>query len=246
MKIGKNIEEIKYSPNLIKKAEWDAVYNELSNSGWQKGDPLIVVSPTPLYGIALIENFVQKLSIPLRSIGVSVQQDFDMEAWKYNEKGFTEFLMRIADWSPAECFILSGDLHSASAVKSTIALPDDRHFSIHQFTSSPIKNMSYSTITGTLMKLLIRLNARKRTNHPIHRYCSKENHLLISEDEYNIPAENEWKETIQYLQVRDSSIFETVNNIGLFTFTPDLFSNELLLNEDSQPFTWRSRHTPPN
>ncbi|WP_409253134.1 hypothetical protein V1502_04165 [Bacillus sp. SCS-153A] len=240
VKIGTNIEELKLTPNLIDKEAWDAISKKLRNSAWEKGAPLIIVSPPPLYGIGLIENFIQKFSLPLRTIGIPVQKAFDMEAWKYNEKGFSEFLCRIADWSPEECIILSGDVHSASAVKSNVILPDGRNFSLHQFTSSPIKNMSYSTIAGTLMKFLIMLNARKRTNRRIHRYCSKQFNLLISEMESSIPQEYEWKETIQYLKIKKSSLFETENNIGLFTYTPHLLTNTLLLKDSSHHLTLNS------
>ena len=245
LKIGRKIDEVKYSPNLINNTEWDALTLKLKNAQWNSGDPLILISPTPLYGIGLIENFLQKYMLPLRSIGVPVQQTFDLEAWKYNEKGFTEFLWRVAGWNPSHCFILSGDVHSASAVKSMITLPDQSKFSIQQFTSSPIKNVSYSTITGTLMKFLISLNARQRTDRILFRYCTHDFHLVTTTDGKKVPDEFEWKERIEYLKVKDSSIFETENNIGLFTYTPKEAHHTLLLSNKNHNFTWSEKLAPP-
>jgi hypothetical protein len=237
VKIGRKIEEEKVSPNLIGVDTWDTLFRDLMTTSWNAGDPLVIISPAPLYGIGLIENFLQKFILPLRSLGIPVQQSFDLEAWKYNQKGFSEFLCRIADWSPSDCIILSGDVHSASAVKSAVTLPDGRSFSIHQYTSSPIKNMSYSSITGTLMKLLIMLNARQRTSRTLYRYCTKELNMITSHDEGKIPGEFEWKESIDYLKVKDSSIFETKNNIGLFTYTSKQLKNTLLMQSGSYNYT---------
>ncbi|WP_276310241.1 hypothetical protein [Bacillus salacetis] len=41
---------------------------------------MLIVSPALLYGIGLIENSSQKLSLPLRSLGMPVSHDFDLEA----------------------------------------------------------------------------------------------------------------------------------------------------------------------
>ncbi|WP_456272089.1 hypothetical protein [Bacillus sp. AK031] len=237
VKIGRKIDEEKVSPNLIGAETWDTLYQVLLTTSWKAGDPLVIISPTPLYGIGLIENFLQKFILPLRSLGVPVQQSFDLEAWKYNAKGFSEFLCRIADWSPSDCIVLSGDVHSASAVKSAVGLPDGRSFTIHQYTSSPIKNMSYSSIAGNLMKLLIMLNARQRTNRTLYRYCTKEHDMITSHDAGEIPGEYEWKETIDYLKVKDSSIFETKNNIGLFTYTSKQLENTLLMQSGTHNYT---------
>ncbi|RIW32288.1 hypothetical protein D3H55_13510 [Bacillus salacetis] len=89
--------------------------------------------------------------------------------------------------------------------------------------------MSYSSITGTLMKLLIRIIARSRTNSNIHRFCSRNYELHTSKGIELSPKEYIRKENIEYIRIKDSSIVETDNNIGLFTYQPHLFTNRLLL-----------------
>lgn len=104
---------------------------------------MIIVSPTPLYGLGLIETFLHDYVYPLRVLGVNVHTSFDFEAWKYNGRGFSEFLNQAATWKPSRCIILSGDVHHASAVKAAVFFKDGRKLAINQLTSSPMKNMSF-------------------------------------------------------------------------------------------------------
>jgi hypothetical protein len=229
VKLFKRIEEVRKSPNLIKEAAWDKVTAKLGASGWREGDPLIMVSPTPLYGIALIETFLQKYMLPLRTFGLPVQSSFDLEAWKYNGKGFNEFIQRAASLNPSDCIILSGDLHSASAVKSDIAFHDRvSSLTIHQFTSSPMKNMSYTGMGGSLMKLMMWINARKRTNRSIYRSCDQDCNLFLEDGKDGGHADLKWTESIQYQPLNDGSLIETKNNLGVFTYDSGEIGNLLI------------------
>ena len=220
VKVGTRIDEEQESPNLLKREGWNLASDKLIASGWKTGDPLILVSPSPLYGIGLIENFLHDYMLPLSTFGLPVQSNFDLEAWKYNGKGFSDFLYQVAAWNPSACMILSGDVHSASSVQSDITFEDGRSLNIHQFTSSPIKNMSYSGLSGAIMKLIIALNARKRIHRTIYRYCHHAYDLVHTEHESSIPSDYVWKECIRYQLMNDSSIIETNNNIGLLTYSP--------------------------
>ena len=237
VKLGSRIVEEKDCPNLINHEGWNGVSSKLTASGWSQGEPLILVSPTPLYGIGLIENFLHDYMLPLRTFGLPVQSNFDLEAWKYNGRGFSEFLHRVAAWNPRDCIILSGDVHSASSVISDITFQNGSTFTIHQFTSSPIKNMSYSGISGAVMKFIIGLNARKRINRTIYRYCNEESNLFREEHEGRIPSTFEWKESIRYQYVNDSSIIETNNNIGVLTYTSEEVRHRLLTDDDTSIYS---------
>lgn len=79
--------------------------------------------------------------------------------------------------------------------------------------------MSYSGIPGAVMKLMISLNAKKRINRTIHRYCNHEYKLFKKAVESSIPSDYVWKESIRYQYISDSSIIETNNNIGVFSYT---------------------------
>ncbi|MGG4166979.1 hypothetical protein ABEW00_05790 [Rossellomorea vietnamensis] len=215
VKVVKRIDEERYSPNLIDQEGWNRLSTKLTASGWNEGEPLILVSPAPLYGIGLIENFLHDYMLPLRTFGLPVQSDFDLEAWKYNGIGFSDFLHRVSAWNPSDCIILSGDVHSASSVISDITFRDGRTLTIHQFTSSPIKNMSYTGFWGAIMKFIINLNARKRINRTIYRYCNHKFDLFREEQESIVPPDYVWKESIRYQNISESSIIETNNNIGL-------------------------------
>ncbi len=218
VKVGKRIDEERYSPNLIDQEGWNGVSIKLTASGWNEGEPLILVSPAPLYGIGLIENFLHDYMLPLRTYGLPVQSDFDLEAWKYNGKGFSNFLHQVSAWNPSDCIILSGDVHSASSVTSDITFRDGRTLTIHQFTSSPIKNMSYTGFWGAIMKFIIGLNAKQRTDQTIYRYCNHQFDLFREEQESSVLSDYVWKESIRYKRINDTSIIETNNNIELFIY----------------------------
>ncbi|MFI8687505.1 hypothetical protein [Rossellomorea sp. NPDC077527] len=219
VKVGVRIDEGQLGPNLLNSEGWNTIGAKLKESGWNSGDPLILVSPSPLYGIGLIENFLQTYMLPLSTLGFPVQSNFDLEAWKYNGMGFNAFLQHVSLWNPSDCMILSGDVHSASSVQSDISFPDGRSLKIHQFTSSPIKNMSYSGFSGALIKFMVSLNARDRINRTLYRYCNQEFDLVQAEHENSVSPDYIWKESIRYQPIKGSALIETENNIGLLTYS---------------------------
>ncbi|BAQ09249.1 hypothetical protein OXB_0777 [Bacillus sp. OxB-1] len=213
VKIGWIYKENIRGPRLIGPAGWKAISSTLHASGWKRGDPLTIISPTPLYGMGIIESFLHSYVYPLRSIGIPVHEMLDFEAWKYNGKAFNEFLRHIVKWRPSRCIILSGDVHYASAVHSRIRWKNGFAASILQVTSSPSNNMSFSGLWGLLMRAAIRWNSNKRKGVTIRRHC---------DDSFNIrnggsepPCDAPWQEELYYVSKHPgSSIVETGNNIG--------------------------------
>lgn len=226
-KFGHLIEETQWAPQLLSKKGWENVTSSLFNSGWKSGTPLIIVSPTPLYGLGLIETFLHDFVYPLRVLGVNVHTRFDFEAWKYNGKGFTEFLHQAAAWKPSRCIILSGDVHYASAVKAAISFKDGRKMTINQFTSSPMKNMSFGGIWGMVMKQIMALNTLKRKNNNIYRICTP-SYNIKEVDKENPSNSYLWKDEVSYQFLENNSIIETNNNLGFLLIRRRRIKNLLL------------------
>jgi len=227
-KIGKIIEENIQGPQLISYEAWQKVSISLDDSGWKSGHPLIIAAQTPLYGIGLIESSIHSYIHPLRAIGIPVDQDVDFEAWKYNGKGFSEFLKWILEWNPSHCFIISGDVHYASSVKTIVHSHDGKIANIVQFTSSPLKNMSFSGIWGSITKFAIWLNCLERKNKNIHRYCTSTYRIKYEDKNSPCPPSYIWKEILNYLQTKNGDIIEIDNNLGLLEITPNSVQNTLL------------------
>lgn len=228
VKIGRKIEETPNSPELISKEGWEKITKLLLNSSWNKDEPLIIISPVPLYGIDLIETVLLEYVDPLRSFGIPVHYQFDMEAWKYNIKGYYHFIQNLEKWGGKHYFILSGDTHLASNAKANITIPHKRKFTIHQFTSSPIKNMSFSGFFGRLLKTAIWFNALKRKKKVFHRSINQDYSLVESKQELTNRKGVRWKEILQYMSTDSGSVVETNNNIGLVTIKHGSINNTLL------------------
>ncbi|MDL4841032.1 metallophosphoesterase family protein [Aquibacillus rhizosphaerae] len=226
-KVGALIEENIRSPQLINNSGWKKLSQTLSRSSWQSNEKLIIVSPTPLYGIGLIESVLHEYVYPLRVLGISVQSMLDFEAWKYNDEGFKSFIEWLAKWEPSHCFILSGDVHYASSVRSTIEFVNETQLEILQFTSSPMCNMSFTGMWGFLMKKVVWLNALKRKRENIYRHCDDGGQVVLDEEDA-CPNDYKWREQIQYLSTEKGNIIDIDNNIGLLEIQSDTVQNKLL------------------
>jgi hypothetical protein len=225
----KLIEEHPPSPKLINEHGWTKANQLLFDSGWRSNSPLIIASPTPVYGLGLIESFLNDYVYPLRVLGIEIQNQIDYEAWKYNGRGFTEFLELVALWKPSQCIILSGDVHYASAVKSKVTFRNGQVLDIQQYTSSPIKNMSFSGVGGLLMKTIMMWNSLSRKNKGIQRYCDSSYHIVKT---IIPPTSYIWTDTLRYLPFEEGSIIETNNNLGLLSISSDAIENKLLENDE--------------
>ena len=103
-------------------------------AGYQRGDPLILVSPTPVVGYETVEGMQERVS---RYIG---PYTFDLESWRANLEGYISlFKFLILELEPQYVVFLSGDVHygftiSASFTWRGTSLP------VVQLTSSALKN----------------------------------------------------------------------------------------------------------
>ncbi|WP_180994326.1 hypothetical protein [Bacillus sp. Marseille-P3661] len=244
-RLGKIIEENKRTPLLISGKGWKRVTESLNASGWNSGEPIIVVSATPVYGVDLIESLLHKYIYPFRAMGVPVHTALDFEGWRYNGKGFSELLHTISKWDPRYCIILSGDVHFANSVKSTIELHDGHKLAFYQFTSSPFNNQSYDGVWGSLMKAAIKLNSLDNKNKIITRYCSGDNYNIIEDNHGNIDLPLLWKEEVTCLPMDNGAIIETDNNIGMLSFSPSSLQNTLYKNAGTgyQPILYEKFNT---
>ena len=231
-KIGTIIEEHTQGPELIHENGWSMLTETLEKSGWKAGTPLIIASPSPLYGIELIESFFHNYIQPLHLVGIPVRHTFDLEGWHFNGKGFTRFLEMISQWNPSHCFILSGDVHYTYSAMADIEFQNNRKTALYQFTSSPMNNMSFTGILGSLMKTMIWLNSINRKNVNMKRFCDQEFNIVEEAKHSSCPASFVWKETIKYFEMDNGSIIETENNVGLLSISANKIQNSLLTTDD--------------
>ncbi len=225
--------ETPMSSELISTEGWEIQEKILFKSGWKRHTPLIIVSATPLYGIQLIENFVIKYIYPLRSLGLPVENSFDIEAWKDNGKGFTQFLRKLDHWDPDPCFILSGDVHYGFEAETHIRFPEDSKARVYyQLTSSPIKNKSFSGLPEFLVRQLTRIHSPTKALKEDHHYCDNHYRLLAKKQLINDPTTVNWSEKIYYQPNASGQIMETKNNIGILQIHPNYKEAKTALTTD--------------
>ena len=233
-RVGLKMEEGKKTAELISEKGWDKTSQILEESGGRVGEELVIVSPTPLYGIGIIETFLYDYIYPFRILGIPVRYELDFEAWKYNGKGFNQFLQQLAKWDPKHCYILSGDVHYANAVRSKVDFKGEKQLIINQFTSSPIHNMSFSGIWGFLLKIIVWFKGIKRKRRTFYRCCDGNNHLHIFLKKSLNNGNYQWQEEIKYMSPSNGTIVETNNNIGWLTIDKTSIDNSLLVADREQ------------
>jgi hypothetical protein len=110
-----------------------------------KNYPLIIVSPTPVFGFELAEELQEYLA------SKSSVYKWDLETWAANENGFVRFLTFLIQVVAAQhCIFISGDVHYGFTVSASFKLFEKKHgkegpsMSITQLTSSALKTTSFS------------------------------------------------------------------------------------------------------
>jgi hypothetical protein len=221
VQVGSLSREVPSSAELIGAQGWEKTDQVLFKSGWQKKEPLIIVSATPLYGIRLFENFISEYIYPLRSFGLPVESSFDIEAWKDSGKGFSRFLEHLEAWDPEPCYILSGDVHYAFAARSAISFPSKQSKTYYQLTSSPLKNKSFQGFLGFLLRLAIKMSAIKNRGMSKSGKEDKKGRLTAMRQLVHDPTSFKWREHTHYHYTQNGQIVETKNNIGLLSIRPN-------------------------
>jgi hypothetical protein len=232
VKLVSMIEETTRTPLLISEAGWKNITEKLIRSEWKSKSPLNIVSPTPFYGMGLIESLLHKYIYPFKVLGFPVQTTFDFDGWKYNGKSFHAFISQVAGWDPAYCILLSGDVHFSSSVKSEVHSRSGHKHLFYQFTSSPIHNESFTGLWGVLMKSVLWLNARKRRKQTLYRSCSETYNLTLGTIDVKPNEPRLWEENIIYHSFEDGSIAETNNSIGYLKVEKGRLENTLLMTAD--------------
>ncbi|MRG86347.1 metallophosphoesterase family protein [Salinibacillus xinjiangensis] len=221
IQIEGTFKEMVRAPQMIDEKGWKDVNNRLANSGWNRGEPLILVSPSPVYGVGLIENLLQGYMYPLRSLGLPVRFNLDFEGWSYNEKGFHRLIQQISQWNPNPCYILSGDVHYGTALKSFIRTRTGQKNTLYQFTSSPIQNISFSGLWGFLIKRAVWFKSLKRKQNTIYRAYDQHEDVYVNELPSSDAKTLKWREKMDYLRLENGSVMETDNHMGLLSVQGD-------------------------
>jgi hypothetical protein len=102
-------------PHLLSEHALEHIKLNLQKSGYKNGDPLAIISPTPVFGFELAESVQRFLT------SISGSYKWDLETWRANEIGFAKFLTYIANnFDPIYCIFLSGDVHYAFTMKASL------------------------------------------------------------------------------------------------------------------------------
>jgi hypothetical protein len=140
-------------PQLINKEGLQSILRTVEHANYESGRPIILVSPTPVFGFELAENLQEYLA------SKSSIYKWDLETWAANEKGFVQFLSFIIhNLRPRHCIFLSGDVHYGFTISATFTLFSQREkngkkeggeekrdhssMNIIQLTSSALKTTS--------------------------------------------------------------------------------------------------------
>lgn len=144
-------------PVLLNYEVLEYIRSEAHNSGYKKGDPLIIVSPTPVFGFEHAERVQRFLT------SISGTYKWDLETWRANEAGFIKFLVFVSNtFSPDYCVILSGDVHYAFTMKARFDLFTARYHTkqfaldlgndIPILSSLPFAQLTASPLRSTSLK----------------------------------------------------------------------------------------------
>ena len=142
-------------PVLLNDEVLDYIESEVYDSGYNRGDPLVIISPTPVFGFELAESVQRFLT------SISGTYEWDLETWRANETGFIKFFAFLSyTFNPDYCVILSGDVHYSFTMKAKLDLftavyhPKQSAFGLRndisipstlpvaQLTSSPLRSNS--------------------------------------------------------------------------------------------------------
>ncbi len=111
--------------------------DRLRSHGHAPGEPLLVVSPTPVLGLAMVEHLQDLVEHVIGAAAV------DFEAWAANQTGLAAFLQTLLEIGPGRCTILSGDVHYGFTTWGEFEL-GGRRLVLEQLTASPLKSKSES------------------------------------------------------------------------------------------------------
>ena len=114
---------------------------------YNKGDPILIVSPTPVFGFELAEKLQKYLA------SKSNVYKWDLETWALNKKGFIHFLrFLITTLSPSRCIFLSGDVHYGFSVRATFELTQKTYGREKDLTATSTSLTNMIQLTSSALK----------------------------------------------------------------------------------------------
>jgi hypothetical protein len=223
--------KIEEGGELIHRLGWLQTIEKLYDSGWQPGDPLIAVSPVPLYGIGLFKSLFGNSRSPIKLAGIH-NRSFDVNLWKYNGKSFEGFHQWINDIDPEYCILLSGNAHYAFSLKTEVLYLNGDKKTIHQFTSSPLNIKTYYGTKGQIMKTMLTMPNRNNTS--INR-TQNDRFQIILEHDFGHPTVS--KEIMNFHPMDSGSLIEIENNLGVLTVINERVDNIFLKQNTISDYT---------
>ena len=230
-------------PQLLSNEGLFSILKTAKQARYRKGDTIIIVSPTPIFGFLLMEE-LQKAAAKITRI-----YKLDLETWFANQDGLLSLLsFLIETFRPRHCIFLSGDVHYGFTVSAAFALLQKKHgkeeedlcMSITQLNSSALKTTSLvkiafvSEIMGRIRQLFPwkqivregRINVDQNKDQHVSksmRVKSKPTlHLYIQqktkEDKSVVQQPPDWIEARSIVKASGSTIPPLIisdNNIGL-------------------------------
>jgi hypothetical protein len=215
----------KGAPQLIGEQGFLSMSRIVEDAKFKKGDPIIMVVPTPVFGFYLIEA-LQKVLARLTSVYTA-----DLESWYANTSGkvkFLSFLLRTL--SPRHCLFLSGDVHFGFTIIAAYAPLQEGYgyddiLDITQLNSSAMKTTSLVKIA-----LVSEILGRIRQLFPFRRLVRTGR---IDRIRGNIDRRNpDWVEARSIIHASGAAIPPLIisdNNIGLVKIDGDLSITHQLL-----------------
>jgi hypothetical protein len=102
-------------------------------AGYERGEPLVVVSPVPVFGFELQERRQKYLVDKLGPY------EIDFEAWHSNLHGLVDLMELIEEIDPSWCVLLSGDVHYGVNARASFSI-DGKRLLFIQLVSSGQKH----------------------------------------------------------------------------------------------------------
>jgi hypothetical protein len=201
-------------PQLINEDELQTLLQTVERINYKKGDPLILVIPTPVFGFELAEA-LQKYLASKSSI-----YKWDLETWTANESGFVSFLsFLIQNLGVHHCVFLSGDVHYGFTISATFRLLKERYiknkecqqeYTVGNYRDNPhylsmnITQLNSSAIKTTSLGKEILLN---EVLGRFHQFFTQRHSIRIG-----------WNNNISYkarkLKEKDSELNAIINEFG--------------------------------
>jgi hypothetical protein len=232
---------------LLGPAERQRVHRLCRNAGHQSGEPLILVSAVPVFGLELQERR-QKFLVD--KVG---PYEIDFEAWHSNLAGMVDFMRLLTDdLGLTSCVLLSGDVHYGLNVQADFAV-GRRRVSVAQLVSSSLKHsgMASRIVLQLVGNIGTPFHARLGWDRPptANRRSGLRQHLLTraaNTDEWdedspvflapslaahlNLDRPPDYRESRRYLRPAEGGPSPLIgeNNIGLVSYHGNAVVHRLL------------------